>query len=1072
MRKCFALMAVLVLAGSATVTLAKEESRLLPLERVPTGEEDGALRSIPGQMRGNGIDTVSYGDVAPNGFSIYDDVWDWDNPSGGGGALMGWYATDVTEQATAYGRQITAASWAGHGNQVSAPILTGTGSLWIGAFEDQANALCWDLGLGYGNSWCQRAISPVISLASANNVTVNFKYFNDTELNFDYTKVILRRLPSGEETTLSPFDGFTDKIGLATAGIPTGAAYVGQITTGVLQGSTQFQLVFQMESDGGWSDEDGQYATEYGPFGVDDVVLGGGASASYNFDASAQGWTFQACPGIGSFFNVGNLVVNNYDILDPCGCGIQNNLLEFHDDSLEHPYGQRVEARSNMTDVLDMGSRLAGNPGQLEIFADWDQYSVMPRVNGVFYRPGWDYYPFECAVTGAIGWSGRVGQNGFFYNPGPDCSLNRNTATSNGVPPSCERIKFIFELYASCDGFGIPESDCTNQTNFTPIIDNVQVRGTKVPAAPIVVFSPSQTGTRYQDGFAQTFTLDPNGTGNADTDINVNFGRTPPFVLGDSLFVTGPVSTLSTMWEARLWFKVRREGPGTKPARYTDWKNDVDAVNGNPNPTVGFAYAWMDSFQTANGIPAKNSFVSYCREDNWYPGESGEFSDGNEIIRDGVLVAGTAIDYFVTSNYVATPSENYYLPDTTGGFFFEFEILPSWRNDGGTLRFPCLLYLDTNTGAENFVEAALAELGLEHDRYDYNDASSNWKAPMARGSAPANNGVPLPQLMGYRGIMLNTGALQIPMWQEDYILFNDWLNTVVCDGSLNRQGMMFNGDNSAAGVAGLSPTFLAGVLGATFIADDYNGVSGGNDQNYCVQLETPLGGGQKYGTTNSRGSYDYDAWGNWCPQQFLFDVIGSTNGGVGNRAYVNISGGDTNYNQVAREVAGTSNYRVVIDGTSWNHLSERDALDECVGDSAHIVTATFNELASGLEWIFGGAANIPSLCVNPCNIVDVDDLPEIGNSQVTRLYQNSPNPFNPRTVLRFSLAQSGPVELSIFDVNGRKVRTLVSDTQDAGLHEVVWDGTDDAGHPVASGVFWSQLETTGYTSNKKMVVLR
>ena len=91
---------------------------------------------------------------------------------------------------------------------------------------------------------------------------------------------------------------------------------------------------------------------------------------------------------------------------------------------------------------------------------------------------------------------------------------------------------------------------------------------------------------------------------------------------------------------------------------------------------------------------------------------------------------------------------------------------------------------------------------------------------------------------------------------------------------------------------------------------------------------------------------------------------------------------------------------------------------------------------------------------------------------VTRLYQNHPNPFNPRTAIKFSLAADGPAKLIIYDVNGRRIRTLVDQGLKAGAHEVVWDGTDDAGHTVTSGVYWSQLQAGDYSSNKKMVVLK
>ena len=58
------------------------------------------------------------------------------------------------------------------------------------------------------------------------------------------------------------------------------------------------------------------------------------------------------------------------------------------------------------------------------------------------------------------------------------------------------------------------------------------------------------------------------------------------------------------------------------------------------------------------------------------------------------------------------------------------------------------------------------------------------------------------------------------------------------------------------------------------------------------------------------------------------------------------------------------------------------------------------------------------------------------------------------------------------DVNGRRIRTLVDQGLKAGAHEVVWDGTDDAGHAATSGVYWSQLQAGDYASNKKMAALK
>jgi len=83
-----------------------------------------------------------------------------------------------------------------------------------------------------------------------------------------------------------------------------------------------------------------------------------------------------------------------------------------------------------------------------------------------------------------------------------------------------------------------------------------------------------------------------------------------------------------------------------------------------------------------------------------------------------------------------------------------------------------------------------------------------------------------------------------------------------------------------------------------------------------------------------------------------------------------------------------------------------------------------------------------------------------------------PNPFNPRTRLRFRLERAGPAHLGIHDVAGRRVRALLDGARDAGMHEVGWDGTDDAGRPVASGTYFARLRSGGETRSRKLVLVR
>jgi hypothetical protein len=90
----------------------------------------------------------------------------------------------------------------------------------------------------------------------------------------------------------------------------------------------------------------------------------------------------------------------------------------------------------------------------------------------------------------------------------------------------------------------------------------------------------------------------------------------------------------------------------------------------------------------------------------------------------------------------------------------------------------------------------------------------------------------------------------------------------------------------------------------------------------------------------------------------------------------------------------------------------------------------------------------------------------------SKLVQNYPNPFNPHTTIAFSLAARGRVALAIYDVNGGIVRTLVNETRAAGAYELTWDGRDDNGVAVASGVYFYRLVAPGFTQTKKMVLLK
>ena len=101
-----------------------------------------------------------------------------------------------------------------------------------------------------------------------------------------------------------------------------------------------------------------------------------------------------------------------------------------------------------------------------------------------------------------------------------------------------------------------------------------------------------------------------------------------------------------------------------------------------------------------------------------------------------------------------------------------------------------------------------------------------------------------------------------------------------------------------------------------------------------------------------------------------------------------------------------------------------------------------------------------------------EEDPAAETPQVFTLRQNAPNPFNPSTVIGYDLHESAVVRLTVHDTTGRVVRVLEDCPQDAGHHEVTWDGVDNAGRNAASGIYIYRLEAGGKSEAWKMILVR
>ena len=106
------------------------------------------------------------------------------------------------------------------------------------------------------------------------------------------------------------------------------------------------------------------------------------------------------------------------------------------------------------------------------------------------------------------------------------------------------------------------------------------------------------------------------------------------------------------------------------------------------------------------------------------------------------------------------------------------------------------------------------------------------------------------------------------------------------------------------------------------------------------------------------------------------------------------------------------------------------------------------------------------------NSLGITNKNEIQKPNIFLLQQNYPNPFNPVTTLIYSLTEENMVKITVYDMLGRKVRTLVNAAREAGRWSVRWDATNDQGGPVSDGVYLYQIRTDKFSETKKMIFIK
>ena len=178
-------------------------------------------------------------------------------------------------------------------------------------------------------------------------------------------------------------------------------------------------------------------------------------------------------------------------------------------------------------------------------------------------------------------------------------------------------------------------------------------------------------------------------------------------------------------------------------------------------------------------------------------------------------------------------------------------------------------------------------------------------------------------------------------------------------------------------------------------------------------------------------------------------------------------------------VDGWHKMKVEIRNTSATQTSIWCYFDGTLLKGCPIVDTSSNRVTSGGFGLYsfqqsatGLASYFDNIVVKSLTTTGVKDHANLSIPGDFHLMQNYPNPFNPSTQIAYRLPSSGFVSLSVYDLLGRMVKTLVSGEQGAGYKSVAWDGKDQLGNSVPSGVYFYSLKAGTIVESKKMVLMK
>ena len=946
--------------------------------------------------------------------------------STGGPVTAGWFGVDLTDPAGAWWQVASTDLCAGSGTDMSAALpfdmgdLVNDYALWCG----RAGACDWVHDMGYGNGWNQTAVIDLTDQSVMDTLRVEFAYRADFEGDaYDFFTLLVD--VGGSWQTVLTND---------VTGEQSFHAYDLAIPVEELGDGTGLRLGFHFHSDGGWSDEDGGYTSDVGAVWLDNlrITVDGAQVFAADFEDGLEParLSVETGGGAGSHAAVyAGLYAEDLCLQNLTGAWA---FFDLETSNPEYPipviaYGPPYvdeDVESPLLEVDSTGAPLAfGDQDQL-LVQRWVYYDLpassylATRQPAVAARTSDGcLHGFEQPQTLFMDGSKQWREETIDVTGALRTSAAGGTIT--GVKVRAGGVLDAVEIWGGASPAHTPG----------PFYDNLRVCVTQAPPATWTL----RDALRFQDSFPAV-----SGHVRLDPALDLQPAGSATLVVGDSLVVELDMTASGGL--AETYNDLAGE---PRPALTLYWR----VVAG---PHAGMVEQAQADPDAADGVWSPWTGAHTLIGDTWGGMQAAVASAGAYAFdfADAYFEPGDVVEYFFLAR--STLSTESTLPataldaDPVAREFYHVRCLPT---AGGHV----LLVEDADDVHEAW-SAALEVSGCpSYDLYVTLAPTEGLNNGLGCRATAAD-------LTGYGVIYWDSGdlsryALNAPGGEQlcaDTSLLEDWAAAVSADAIL-----WVSGNGIATELAG-SPA-LAQLLGAQRVlpGDDYFDVTGiAVPRIYATHPAFEVNGQQPY--VFAEGG---------CPSLQHFDLVGTVGAlAVESHAWQNDGG--------LSVVAGVLNMDPDGDGTNHNAQGANAWVLYTPFSYARVRDAGFPYIPGHaysqfipyqLACAFGGSLVQSWWCSTPA-----DDVP----APVTTLAGAHPNPFNPKTTLRFSLAERQRATLRLYDLTGRRVRTLLDETRDAGDHAVDWNGRDDAGRRLASGIYLVRFEAAGVREEEKLILIK